>query len=167
MNEYGYVRNGAKITPYKNIVSPRGYAEKIFNFPEGLPGFEDNKEFSFCFTEKSNPFLLMNFCGEKTLSFVCLDPFFLKPDYQPNIRGDDKYVLNAISDEDASNLVFLAIVKLSKDNIKNGLFSDGVLLIGSPIAVNYKNNFAKQIILKDKYPESLNFTNISKFTIDC
>jgi flagellar assembly factor FliW len=162
LNMLGYLgKNQKKKIPYKNLISNRGFSEKMFYFPDGLPGFKDNKEFAFVFNDKSNPFIIMNFCGETKLSFMCIDPFFIFKDYKPTPSEEDKMALNASSSDD---LVFLTIVKVDKGNIAKGVFSEGVIIIKSPLVINPKNNYGKQILIDNPdYLEPYTFKDIKKF----
>ena len=159
----GYVgKNRKKVSPYKGLVSDRGFSERMFYFPDGLPGFRENREFAFVFNEKSNPFIIMNFCGDTKLSFMCLDPFFILRDYRPFLSDEDKTALNASSTD---QLAFLTIVKFDKENIEKGDFSQGVLILKSPLVINPRNNYGRQISLTNKeYLEPHKFWDIRKFT---
>lgn len=161
LNVLGYAdKNGNKVCPYKNLVSDRGFSTKTWFFPEGLPGFEDHKEFAFLLNENSNPFILMNFCGETKLSLMCVDPFFILPDYEFNLSQNDKLVLNVSS---PAEVVALVIVKIDKSNIAKGIFSEGSLIVKSPLVFNPKNYFGKQILNgKPEYLEPYNFKDIKK-----
>jgi len=161
LNELGYLdKKNNKINPYKYLISNRGFSEQMFFFPDGLPGFEQNKEFAFVFNEKSNPFILMNFCGETKLSFMCLDPFFVFPDYNPSLSREDELTLNVLS---VKELVFLTIVKIDKENIAKGNFSEGTLIIKSPLVINPKNHYGKQILMsKSEYMEPFKFKDIGR-----
>jgi len=161
LNILGYLGKNQKATsPYKNLISNRGFSEKMFYFPDGLPGFKENKEFAFVFNEKSNPFIIMNFCGETKLSFMCLDPFFIFRDYKPTTSEEDEMALNASSTDE---LVFLTIVKIDKENIAKGNFSEGVIITKSPLVINPQNNYGKQIVIdKPEYAEPYKFKDIKK-----
>jgi len=161
LNTFGYLdKNNNKICPYKNLISNNGFSTWPWFFPEGLPGFEENKEFAFLFNENSNPFILMNFCGDSKLSLMCVDPFFVLPDYELNLSKDDKLALNVSS---VNELVVLVIVKIDKENIAKGIFSEGSLILKSPLVFNPKNYYAKQISNgKPEYLEPYKFKDIKK-----
>ena len=161
INTLGYFdTKGNKKCPYKDLISDRGFSEKLFYFPDGLPGFKDNKEFAFLFSKNSNPFILMNFCGETKLSFMCLDPFCVLPNYKPVLSNEDKLLLNVMS---KSEIVFLSIVKIDKKCIEEGNFSEGELIIKSPLAINPKNYYGKQIVISNaEYLEPHKFKDIKK-----
>ena len=160
---FGYVNvNGNYKSPYKNLISDRGISEKTFFFPDGLPGFEKNKEFAFVFSLKSNPFILMNFCGETKFSFMCIDPFYVFPNYKPVLSSEDQLILNTSTND--FNLVFLSIAKFDKENIAKGDLSSGNLIIKSPIIINCKNYYGKQIVLNNReYFEPCPFKDLKKF----
>lgn len=162
LNMFGYVdKNGDKKYPYKDIISGKGYSENIFFFPEGLPGFENNKEFAFVFNTNTNPYILMNFCGETKLSFMCIDPFWIVSDYKPILSREDKLILNVDSEKEA---VFLAIVKINKDNVEKGNMSNGSLILKSPLVINPQNCYAKQILLSNsKYAKPYDYRSIIRF----
>jgi flagellar assembly factor FliW len=113
------------------------------------------------FNENSNPFILMNFCGETKLSFMCLDPFYVFPGYGVTLSKEDMMALNVSSLED---LVLLTIVKIGKENIAKGDFSSGAIIAKSPLVINPKNYYAKQISLaRSDYFEPYKFKDIKKF----
>ena len=162
LNEMGYVKaDGARVMPYKNLISNRGYSEKMFYFPDGLPGFEESKEFAFVFNEKTNPYILMNFCGDSKLSFMCLDPRMIISDYEVKLDDDTKMSLNI---NDPSDIVVLCIVKIDKENMASGKLSCGTLLKKSPLIVNVKNCWAKQIAV-NFFTDNPRFEEIKKLEL--
>lgn len=118
--------------------------DKIIYFPEGLPGFEDEKEFFIILNEdKDNPFHFLQSLNSPELSFVILNPFEIFEDYDILLPQTAKSKLKIESEED---LAIYTIVVMPVDITKTT-----TNLLG-PIIINTKEKLAKQVILEeDKY----------------
>ena len=86
INMFGYFdTKGNKKCPYKDLVSDRGISEKVFYFPDGLPGFKENKEFAFVFTSDSSDAAI---CSSATFDVTPLDmdwqPVSINPAIKPS-----------------------------------------------------------------------------------
>ena len=56
--------------------------EKIINFEEGIPAFEEEKEFIIILNEdKENPFHWLQSINNQDLSFIVINPFEIFSDY--------------------------------------------------------------------------------------
>jgi flagellar assembly factor FliW len=130
--------------PYSRLIALPIHSENIFHFPEGLPAFEDVKEFVFLCKPDTRPFFFMQALEPKDLAFVCIDPFLVCPDYQPIISAADAKFLHLDRPEDA---LIVSIVTVAKDvhNITTNL--------QAPVVINISAGIGKQIICDSQnYP---------------
>ncbi|NCC52780.1 MAG: flagellar assembly protein FliW [Spartobacteria bacterium] len=132
------------VNPYGRLVSLPVHSENVFHFPEGLPAFENVKEFVFLCKPDSRPFFFMHALDPADLAFVCIDPFLVTPDYSPRIPDSDVKFLHLESPEEA----FIAnIVTVTRD------MRDITVNLQGPIVVNIRASLGKQIICDgQKYP---------------
>jgi len=115
--------------------------EKIIKFPEGLPGFEDEKEFIIINNEdEENPFQWLQSVRNPNLAFVIINPFQIFPDYDIIIP---KTVQEKLRIEDEKDVAVYSIVVVPKDIKKMT-----VNLLG-PLVINVKYKVGKQVILDD------------------
>lgn len=64
--------------------------KEIIQFPHGIPGFEEIKEFVILPLEKDSPFAVLQSIKEQEIGFVIAFPFAFKNDYTFDISEDDK-----------------------------------------------------------------------------
>lgn len=126
-----------KINPYQRLISLPIQSENIFHFPEGLLGFEDIKEFIFLLQPDTRPFIFMHALNPPDLTFVCIDPFMVCPDYKPRITDADTKKLNI---KDQSDALLLSIVTVQKD-VRNCTTN-----LQGPILINIQSCVGKQIL---------------------
>lgn len=116
-------------------------AEEKICFPEGLFGFEDQKEFlPIPFEAGSDALICLQSLENEELSFVILNPFLFFADYDPEISEADRSAIGSPKDEDISYYVIGVIreqIETSTVNLK------------APIAVNFHTRDARQIILEN------------------
>ena len=110
-------------------------------FPEGLFGFEEQKEFlPISFEEDTDTMLCLQSLENEELCFVLLNPFRFFADYNPQISEADRIAIGTSRDEDISYYVIGVIREPLADSTVN---------LKAPIAVNYRTRDARQIILED------------------
>ncbi len=162
MDPSGKTKTNGSMTihPYSRLVSLPVHSENIFHFPEGLPAFENVKEFVFLCKPDTRPFFFMHALNPPDLAFVCVDPFLICPDYQPRISESDAKFLHLERPEDT---LLISIVTVTKDmhNITANL--------QGPVVVNIQACLGKQIICEGQnYPvryriwDSLNKLNMAE-----
>lgn len=119
-------------------------ADDCFSFPNGLYGFEDEKEFLLIPFEGSQSSLL---CLQSTqtpaLAFFLMDPFSLKHDYSPVLQQAELAALGAKANDDLCYYV-MCVVKHP--------ISDSTLNLKCPLAINPETRVSIQVILEsDEY----------------
>jgi flagellar assembly factor FliW len=137
-------KNPLAIDPYNRLVALPVHSENIFHFPEGLPAFEDVKEFIFLCKPDTRPFFFMQALNPADLAFVCIDPFLIYPGYQPKISESDVKFLHMDRQEDA---LIVSIVTVTKD------MREITVNLQGPVVINIGASIGKQIICDSQnYP---------------
>lgn len=115
--------------------------EKIIAFPEGIPGFEEEKEFVIINNEdEENPFCWLQSINNPDLAFVIINPFLIFSDYTIDLP---ETVQEKLKIEDEKDVAVYSIVVVPKD-----LKKMTVNLLG-PIIINVRERLGKQVILDD------------------
>jgi flagellar assembly factor FliW len=116
--------------------------DKVIRVPSGLFGFPDCKRYILLEHRKGSPFVWFQSVDNGSLAFVLVDPLLVKPDYEVQISPED---MNELQLADAPDgIQTLAIV-----NITSGEKVQLTVNLLSPIVINVKQKFGKQIILPD------------------
>jgi flagellar assembly factor FliW len=112
--------------------------QNIFNFPEGIPAFEDYHQFVLYCNTDLQPFFFMKSIGiNPEISFVCIDPFLICPDYRVRVGRAD---LNALGLERGEDAFVFSTVTVNDDP------RDITANLQGPMIINTKNSTGKQII---------------------
>jgi len=111
--------------------------ENIFHFPEGVPAFESARQFIFFSKPDTPPFFFMQAIEPADLSFVCIDPFRICPDYRLNLSDADTEFLGLQRPEEA---FVAAIVTIAPDpsNITANLHG--------PVVMNMQTRVGRQVV---------------------
>lgn len=112
---------------------------KKITIPEGLFGFEEYT----CFILESceyEPFMLLRSEQEKTLSFLVIDPFLFKQDYEIDVDDES---LREIGIESPAEVMVMVIVTLPPE--KGPITAN----LQGPLIINKKTGVAKQVVLGD------------------
>ena len=110
-------------------------------FPEGLFGFEEEKEFFLLPFEGSDGSLLcFQSAATPGLAFVAMNPFSLKPDYAPVLTAGE---LKAMGVERSEELCFYALC------VVRSPVGDSTVNLRCPVAINDQTRQAMQVILED------------------
>ena len=116
--------------------------ERVISVPSGLYGFPDSKRYTLLEHKKGSPFVWFQSVDNGSLAFVLIDPLLVKPDYEVRISPEDMKELQLADAPDG--IQTLAIV-----NIASGEKVQLTVNLLSPIVINVKQKFGKQIILPD------------------
>lgn len=114
--------------------------EKIIHFPEGIPAFEEEKEFVIILNHDS-PFSYLQSVKDKDLSFIIINPFEIFNDYDIIIPETARNRLKIEKQED----VMIYTIVVIPENIENTTTN----LLG-PIVINTREMLGKQVILDDE-----------------
>ena len=114
--------------------------EERISFPDGLFGFEEEKEFFLLpFEGGEGSLLCFQSAATPQLAFVAMNPFHLKPDYTPVLAGDELHMLGVERSED---LCFYTLCV-----VRNPV-ADSTVNLRCPVAVNDHTHQALQVILE-------------------
>lgn len=115
--------------------------KNIIHFPEGILGFEEEKQFIIIKDEdEQNPFHWLQSVQSPELAFVIINPFFVFPDYDIVLS---KSVQEKLKIDDEKDVVVYSIVVVPEDIEKMT-----TNLLG-PIVININKKLGKQVILDD------------------
>ena len=111
----------------------------MLRFPDGLFGFEEEKEF-FLLPFEGGGGALLCFQSAVTpgLAFVAMNPFSLKPDYAPVLAPGE---LKAMGVERSEDLCFYVLCVVKKP------VADSTVNLKCPVAINPDTRVAQQVIL--------------------
>lgn len=115
--------------------------EDMLHFPDGLFGFEEEKEFFLLPFEGSEGSLLcFQSVATPGLAFVAMNPFSLKPDYAPVLTPGE---LKAMGVERSEELCFYALC------VVRSPVADSTVNLRCPVAINEHTRRAVQVILEE------------------
>ena len=116
--------------------------ELVVQFPEGLPGFEDQKQFAFLpytVDEDNSPFAYMQSVQDPDLTLLLADPFLFFKHYSLNLNDEDAAQLGLSDSEETAGVYGIVAVPEKIDQMTVNLVA--------PIVVNWKEQKGMQIIL--------------------
>ena len=122
--------------------------ELVVQFPEGLPGFEDQKQFAFLpytVDEDNSPFAYMQSVQDPDLTLLLADPFLFFKHYSLDLNDEDAAQLGLSDSEETAGVYGIVAVPEKIDQMTVNLVA--------PIVVNWKEQKGMQIIL-DRSPYS-------------
>ncbi|MEN9360059.1 MAG: hypothetical protein RL095_1594 [Verrucomicrobiota bacterium] len=134
------------ITPYQSEMLASLEKDAVYEFPEGIPAFEDARRFTLLSTDEIKPFLYLKSLDLEGLGFVCIDPFMIYSGYLARISAADMIKLELRDASEAIVLSFVTVQQNPQENTANLL---------APIIINLRNRKGRQVIL-DKYPVRYN-----------
>lgn len=115
--------------------------DSIFNFPEGVYGFEEDTCFAlFVRTFEDVPFLYLQSVENVTPCFLVFEPKDFFPDYSPKLNKED---LDACGVKSHDELTFLLIANVPES------IEEMSLNMKSPVVLNGKSKIGRQIILQN------------------
>ena len=114
--------------------------DKIIHFPEGLYGFENEKEFTLLPFNPNveSPMEWMQSLKSSHLAFVITDPFLYLPDYKLKLSQEDKKVVKL---SDADPFLTRSIVTIPEN------YAEMTANLIAPLIINKEKAIAKQFVL--------------------
>ncbi len=113
--------------------------DRIINFPSGLLGFPEHRQFALIQTSEENYFFWLQSVEDQALAFVVTDPSIFFKDYEVPVREETQQELRL------SDPSFVQVFVICN---KVGDWLTGNLL--GPIVVNAANRLAQQVVLTEK-----------------
>lgn len=128
------------------------------HFSKGLSAFEDYKSFTYRKEMRLKPFIYMHSTHNNDVSFVCVDPFILTPEYKVELFPA---VIENLGLRNAEDAIVLSLVSVGKD-----MYTTTANLM-SPIVINPVTMKAEQVFMEDLGIEYLRYNvwdSIGKYT---
>ena len=115
--------------------------DKIVDFAEGIPGFEDLKKFVLLSPEQTRPIYWMQAIGNGEIALPVLSSFDILEDYSLEIPDD---MVEELKLEGIEDLLVLNVAVLPED------ISQMTANLAAPILMNVRLNIGKQIVIDSK-----------------
>ncbi|WP_163578996.1 flagellar assembly protein FliW [Gracilibacillus saliphilus] len=115
--------------------------EAIIHFPQGIPGFVNEKEFVLLSFEESGLFQVLQSTTGIDPAFVVVDPFLFVKNYQFEL---DDSTIEQLEIKEEKDVLVLAIV-----TVKEPLITSTANL-HAPVVINQTAKLAKQYITKNQ-----------------
>ena len=109
------------------------------NFPQGLFGFEDFKDYVLLDAEHQ-PFFWLQSLDDHEIAFILINPFIFRPDYEVNINNED---LNEIEINTPENALIFVIITIPQDG------SSMTANLQGPLVINKEKMKGMQAVLAD------------------
>jgi flagellar assembly factor FliW len=111
----------------------------VIQFPHGIPGFPDEKEFVLLPCEPDSPFAYMQAVAEPNLTFLVVEPFTFFNDYEFTL--DDQITDDLkLSDEKLPQIFNIVTVPEKAEEMTVNLLA--------PIVMNLHDRIAQQVVLE-------------------
>ena len=115
--------------------------EKIIEFKDGIPGFEEYKNYVLVLNEdEENPFHKLQSVEAEELSFLVINPFLIDKNYEFKLKDN---TIDALKIESEVDLAVFSIVKVPEK------IQDITVNLAAPIVINSKSKLGKQIVLEN------------------
>jgi flagellar assembly factor FliW len=116
----------------------------LLSFPSGLVGFPELKAFRFFEPADGYPLKFLQSVDSPDISFVCMDPAGIRPDYSVPLSDEEAQMLAIETPEEALVLTLVVIPEDPRKMTTN---------LAGPLVVNTRTRVGRQIILNaDTYP---------------
>lgn len=113
---------------------------RVIEMRGGILGFDHLRRYILIVQDEKTPFCWLQSLEDGDVAFVVINPFIVKPDYEPVVSDGD---IERLEIERAEDVVLLSIV-----TIRSEPFAVSANL-RAPLVVNVKKMAAKQVILED------------------
>ena len=116
----------------------------LLTFPKGLLGFPDLRAFRLLEPHDGYPLKFLQSVERDEVSFICIDPASVKPDYTVPLGEEESAALRLESPEEALVLTLVVIPEDAKHMTTN---------LAGPLVINVNSRIGYQIVLSaEKYP---------------
>lgn len=114
--------------------------EDFLHFPNGLFGFEEEKQFILLpFADSGGNLLCLQSTATPSLAFVAMNPFSLKPDYTPVLSQEELQLMGVTRSEDLCYYVLCAVREPVSESTVN---------LKCPVVLHDDTRVAAQVILE-------------------
>ena len=95
--------------------------DKIIEFEQGIPGFDEEKQFVIIPYDEKSPFLFMQSVKQEDLAFLIINPFLIFADYEFEI---DDASIEDLTVKQSEDLLIYTIITMNEGDIKKMTTSD-------------------------------------------
>lgn len=120
----------------------------IIQFPQGIPAFEEEKEFVVIPLGAQSPFVTLQSVKTPSVGFMAVYPYHFKEDYTFDLEQED---LQQLKIEKSEDVLVYAILTL-KDTLENSTMN-----LLAPVAINVKKQIGKQVVLHENAEHPLRY----------
>lgn len=120
----------------------------IIQFPQGIPAFEEEKEFVVIPLGAQSPFVTLQSVQTPSVGFMAAYPYHFKPNYAFDLEQED---LQQLQIEKSEDVLVYAILTL-KDTLENSTMN-----LLAPVAINVKKQIGKQVVLHENAEHPLRY----------
>lgn len=120
----------------------------IIQFPQGIPAFEEEKEFVVIPLGAQSPFVTLQSVQTPSVGFMAAYPYHFKPNYAFDLEQED---LQQLQIEKSEDVLVYAILTL-KDTLENSTMN-----LLAPVAINVKQQIGKQVVLHENAEHPLRY----------
>lgn len=114
--------------------------KKVIEFPNGLPGFPEEKDFIILDMPGNAAFQLLQSITTSELAFVITNPYLFYQDFELKL---EKELLEQLEIKEENEVAIYAIVTVQQP------FSNSTMNLRAPLVVNTKKFTGKQYIVND------------------
>ena len=115
--------------------------EQIINFPQGLPGFGELREFFFVPVPENHCFAWLQSANAPEVAFLVTDPFVFRSDYEVHLGQSELDFLQITKPEEVSVHVIVRIPPTGEaDDITANFLA--------PVVINNRTKLGCQIVLE-------------------
>ena len=114
--------------------------DKIIKFNQGIPGFEEERDFAIIPYDEKSPFLFLQSLSQGDLAFLIINPFLIFPDYEFEI---DDLSIEELQVKQSEEMLTYTIITMADSDIKKMTTN-----LIAPLIINKSNNLAKQVVLE-------------------
>jgi len=123
---------------------------RIIEMRGGILGFVSLKRFVMIAHEEGSPFQWFQSLDDGSIAFITMNPFIVKPDYEPEIDDRTIEMLEVDKAEDVELMVILTVRSEPAKMTAN---------LRAPLVINKQKRLASQVILEDgQYPVRFSIT---------
>jgi flagellar assembly factor FliW len=112
--------------------------EKIIDFRQGIPGFEQFHQYIIIQPDAESPFSFMQSLEDSNLSLIVTNPFIFYPAYDFELSDA---ILDELKIEEREDVMTFSIISITSH------LSNATINLLAPVIINIKKKLGKQIIL--------------------
>lgn len=114
--------------------------DQTWNFPKGIPGFEDENEFAILPIEDNEVFQVLQSTKNSAVAFIIVNPYMLIEDYTFKV---DEPTINLLDIKKETDVFILSVVSVKEP------FEISTVNLQAPLIFDSTTRKAKQMILND------------------